>query len=733
MSTESDEFKVVKHLYTNENEVFTSKDDRFLIATSPYDKEVDNSTYLIVVFNKETIKDSVVDNIIVKNKKTDEIIEGTIKKITNNIYVFKPTIQFFAKDESDVVYNSLKPNYEYEVTVKGGDEGVKSFKNKTLADDGYKWTFKTKELDYGLYWFGGENTSEKYVPGRPNPYYSDNKKTLIYIHGWQPDTVENDYERESFIFHDKDYEVDNIDISSKWLNNEWNVGIYYWNQFADEGMSWDSLTGVTNAEYKIWDADYDKEMRYRIIDDDGDTEYSKKHAPNKSVSELFYDTYLSALKDNVSGNIRIVGHSLGHQVAVNVTKKLKDTYITDKESVENIMPNRLALLDPFWTTGGKGYLGKSTTNSKATETFITALNVLDIYFSEDPSYVKIVGYLQELTNYFKLYIDADSELYKDVEYVQEQLNLLKNALNEDDIETKVANTLQSLLSTTQIGSDPDSHTSKSAEALKIGIEVVKIYLSSDPSSVKYLSYIQQLLDLSNLYLDDGLIKGWLIDFRESLEIAKTSINPDESTSSKGVKIAKYITKLLKTYLDNKTTSDEITIYTYELIGFYDTQLPELEFAIEHYSTSSLLGWDITGDNDGDMDVAQLTCYVETDYNFVTLPTTKHRLAHRLYFWSYKNNPPHSFSLQPSSTYPEDIINHFGETPSASTPNSRIKELMNYYSLYGKKITFKQANGEDIEGVDADGNPFDGSLYPGFGVDGRETPDTNDDLYLIEEL
>jgi len=130
-----------------------------------------------------------------------------------------------------------------------------------------------------------------------------------------------------------------------WKNKGWNVGVFYWNQFADESE-------VKDAEAKMWSTNGPRGMRYRL--DDGS--YSTVQAPQKSVGEIAFEQVSAALEDNNSGNIRFAGHSLGNQLAVYVTKQINDG-INDGSLSQNIMPERVELLDPFWSKGSKTYLG----------------------------------------------------------------------------------------------------------------------------------------------------------------------------------------------------------------------------------------------------------------------------------------------------------------------------------------------------------------------------------------
>jgi len=97
-------------------------------------------------------------------------------------------------------------------------------------------------LDYGLYWHGYNNAMQKFVSGQSNPYYNPAKPTVIYIHGWQKDHAANGYDKAGLLFS---HDGVNVYTQNSWLDQGWNVGIYHWEQFADENdVQW--------AEAKIW-------------------------------------------------------------------------------------------------------------------------------------------------------------------------------------------------------------------------------------------------------------------------------------------------------------------------------------------------------------------------------------------------------------------------------------------------------------------------------------------------
>ncbi|WP_128896145.1 hypothetical protein [Longirhabdus pacifica] len=225
----------------------------------------------------------------------------------------------------------------------------------TLAKENYSidWDaiFNWDELDVGLYWFDENNQpskTENFIADRP---------TVIYVHGWQNGTTLNKF-RESFLFSDTDKYGEEIyaNTLTSWKQQGWNVGIFYWNQLSDEGE-------VKDAEAKIWTSDYSN-VGMRWKDSTGESRYD--NMPQVSAGELFYDSYVKAMEGYTGNNIRIVGHSLGNQMAVHVTKLISDD-VKAGNIAENLMPNRIALLDPYYSKYAKDYLGGKWTGEVVRE------------------------------------------------------------------------------------------------------------------------------------------------------------------------------------------------------------------------------------------------------------------------------------------------------------------------------------------------------------------------------
>ncbi len=195
-------------------------------------------------------------------------------------------------------------------------------------------------LSYGLYWFGLDNASQKFVSGQSNAYFDPAKPTVIFVHGWQPG-ISATYPP-NFTYA----EGGNVNTANAWVNAGWNIGIFYWNQFSDEAE-------VKDAEAKIWVNDGPQRMRWRK----GDGSYEEAPTGTPSAGELFYQTYVAAMTEQnyTGGHIRIAGHSLGNQMAVRLTKLVSDG-IKAGNVPGHLLPSRVALLDPYWSNGAKSYL-----------------------------------------------------------------------------------------------------------------------------------------------------------------------------------------------------------------------------------------------------------------------------------------------------------------------------------------------------------------------------------------
>jgi len=198
-----------------------------------------------------------------------------------------------------------------------------------------KWP---QELDYGIWWYGRNQTKEKAVKGQTSSLFDPTKKTVVYIHGWsganggfaercqRPTTVCTSAVCEG-----------SPDVFVDWFD-DWNVGFFYWDQFGDEPCARD-------AEQKIWFDRSEGGMRYSTYDFESKKKsYSKLNRPGVSVADLCVESVNDAL-DGFSGDeFRLVGHSLGTQLATRCAALLRTGGVRNA-----IAPTRLVLLDPFFT------------------------------------------------------------------------------------------------------------------------------------------------------------------------------------------------------------------------------------------------------------------------------------------------------------------------------------------------------------------------------------------------
>ena len=199
--------------------------------------------------------------------------------------------------------------------------------------------FDCANLDFGIYWYGPGNTAQKATNGTTSVFFDPSKPTVIYAHGWQKDSTKA-RRREDFLF--KQAADDSVkNVADAWLTAGWNVGIFYWNQFADED-------DVRSAESKIWGlSDPTVEaagMRWRQCDGS----FSSASSPEVPVGELFLESYRNALAGYQGSNIRLVGHSLGNQVVTRLAGLIADQ-VASGQLARNLLPTRVALMDPWWS------------------------------------------------------------------------------------------------------------------------------------------------------------------------------------------------------------------------------------------------------------------------------------------------------------------------------------------------------------------------------------------------
>lgn len=137
-------------------------------------------------------------------------------------------------------------------------------------------------------------------------------------------------------------------MADEWIDQGWNIGSFYWTQFADEPT-------VEQAEDKIWpicfpvtDVCDAPSMRYKQKDG------SFKTPPANSipsVSDLMYEAIVASTvgaQPEKGFKLRIVGQSLGGGVVVGAGYRLAAA--ADAGLIPgHLKPERVSMLDPFWT------------------------------------------------------------------------------------------------------------------------------------------------------------------------------------------------------------------------------------------------------------------------------------------------------------------------------------------------------------------------------------------------
>lgn len=206
-----------------------------------------------------------------------------------------------------------------------------------------------EQLDFGLYWFGDDMAYQKSEFNRDSPYFDPEAPTMIFVHGWEVGESKRQYREVfdyGFIGGPREY------LAQAWLDDGWNVGVFYWNQFSDELMPHVS-------EAKVWSHKASGGMRWK--DHEGKTH---KEAPSKSASQLFFESYVAAMMSYRGDTVRIVGHSFGNQMAIVLGKKILDKVETG-QLPPHLLPRRMALLDPAYMGGQRAFLGGKTTSEVA--------------------------------------------------------------------------------------------------------------------------------------------------------------------------------------------------------------------------------------------------------------------------------------------------------------------------------------------------------------------------------
>ncbi len=336
---------------TDEEELLMLSVTKGSVAGKPYITSkypTDNATgipianYITIVFNEDMNSSTINSNTIkVYRNSNNEVVPGRVV-YSGGVATFKPIFKF-TFTSSDKAQSGLKQDETYKVVLDTAN--IKDVQGETL-NAATQWTFKTADLDYGIYFFNSDGEFEKSVAGRTNSFFDKTKNTVLYVHGWQNGSTASDFGRECAFFSNNS-KWPNLNTIGTWKNKGWNVAVLYWSQFADEGE-------VKDAQAKIYMANNNgrKNMRYKIRNGS----YLTFLNNTKTVTQIAYEEYSMAFSGYTGAEVRFAGHSLGNQLATTLAMTVSDKVAAGQLS-SSLMPKRLALLDPFWGKFGETCVG----------------------------------------------------------------------------------------------------------------------------------------------------------------------------------------------------------------------------------------------------------------------------------------------------------------------------------------------------------------------------------------
>ncbi len=217
-------------------------------------------------------------------------------------------------------YRIIALNSGLELTVGSGDNTFRVSRSWNQPDS-------FTELDYGLYWFKNVNNGLKgYSSFQRDDYFDPDKPTVIYVHGWQSGEAQK-RRRESWKRQDPFKDSTTYDMCQHWKNKGYNVGMFNWNQFADDSLlesqaniyyiptqagmpAGHSMRYQTANTFDAWNKEPGSTRRYFYNGGGGDIE--DKNVCDLLLAELY--RCMGGYEPGPTKEFRMIGHSLGTQL-----------------------------------------------------------------------------------------------------------------------------------------------------------------------------------------------------------------------------------------------------------------------------------------------------------------------------------------------------------------------------------------------------------------------------------
>ncbi len=255
--------------------------------------------------------------------------------------------------------NDLRYRYRVCRIARGAPVGVGACSAVTTVGRQFDHPANFSRLDVGIYWARcgacrpGDHRSDEVraYPGEDDAYFNPRRPTVIFVHGWEPGST-TQQARQSMRTPIMAAPPREQDLAAPWRARGYNVGLFYWNQFADDTSS----LIPTGVERKIWTAD--DGLTYLTRRADGSLAAPQVYPGRASVADLFVRSYLAAMRGYRGASVRFAGHSLGNQLAVRAAYLLQ-ALVERRQIAPALLPRRIALLDPFYSSGTETYLPRA--------------------------------------------------------------------------------------------------------------------------------------------------------------------------------------------------------------------------------------------------------------------------------------------------------------------------------------------------------------------------------------